>query len=489
MRNLNLFAKGSLRVRFMVMFCSVTIVITLSLGITSYKLMANHVEGNQRLHLVERAQIAASEFDRSINDKKSLLIQISKAREVQDFPITYRHPLLARHLAEFQDDFLSIGFIDANGNEELLIEDGHTSEVTATFSTDQSFLKAKKSPGTIIVTQHPSLNTITFTLGMKNYFGDVFLGCLRAVVSLEKTTSHFRETLVGRTGFLGLVNDKGILFKGKDSPTENDTLEKKQLPIGVIPNGFTEIEYPTGERFLSGFAATSIKSWHIAALLPYDEFLAGPNHLAVTFLGFGVVFLVVGSLVIIYLSSQLSVPLSRLVGATREIAAGHWDKIDLYEAPGEIGDLVAAFNSMTKELKETTVSRDFLDNILESMRESIIVTDLHGRIERVNRATCSMLDYPSAELIGEPITLLLTGIQCNSDHWIDQITRSSGQFTQRSYRNKNGREIPVFFSWARFSDAAGKTNGMVCIAQLQDSGHRHADSRNRVRTSNSQIAS
>ena len=50
----------------------------------------------------------------------------------------------------------------------------------------------------------------------------------------------------------------------------------------------------------------------------------------------------------------------------------------------EVGQLAAAFNGMVARLGETTVSKEYVDNILRSMGEALIVTGGDGRIERVN---------------------------------------------------------------------------------------------------------
>ncbi len=471
----------------MVVFSVVTIAVIFLLGITSYNLMVSHLEENQKLHLIEHARIAAKEVDRTIDDKRTLLFQIAQAREVQDFPTTYRHPLLARHLAEFQSSFPTITFIGTEGIEELKIENGHTSTDTGEFS-DSGFLQSRRSPGEVIVEQSPNEGTLILTLGMKNYFGDVFLGSLQAEIPLARLTTHFNDTLVARTGYLGIVNDRGVLFKVNDNPKQNKELFEQRLPTRGINTGFTKIENKAGKQFFIGIAGTKINSWKVVAILPYDEFISGPNRLAWSFVGFGVIFLVVGGAAISSLSARVSVPLHQLVEATHEIAVGHWKEINIKKAPGEIGALVEAFNTMTRSLKTTTVSRDFLDNILESMRESIIVTSLDGKIERTNEATSRMLGYTPLELIGQPISLVIPDTICGTDHWIDKVTRTSGHFAERIYRSKQGEAVPVTFSWVRFNDTEGKTKGMLCIAQQQESSSHPSAWRNRVRKESGKAA-
>jgi diguanylate cyclase (GGDEF)-like protein/PAS domain S-box-containing protein len=71
-----------------------------------------------------------------------------------------------------------------------------------------------------------------------------------------------------------------------------------------------------------------------------------------------------------------------------------------------LGDLAAVFNDMRDKLKRTTISRDYVDSVLSSMNEAIIITTADGKITRVNAATSRMLGYSDEELIGHHIDLI-----------------------------------------------------------------------------------
>ncbi len=64
----------------------------------------------------------------------------------------------------------------------------------------------------------------------------------------------------------------------------------------------------------------------------------------------------------------------------------------------ELGDLASVFNAMRDQLRSTTISRDYVDNILASMNDAIIVTTHDGRIKRINKATTHLLGYEEDEL-------------------------------------------------------------------------------------------
>jgi len=73
----------------------------------------------------------------------------------------------------------------------------------------------------------------------------------------------------------------------------------------------------------------------------------------------------------------------------------------------DLGDLAEVFNNMRTKLKKTTISRDYVDSILASMNEAIIVTSAEGTIKRVNDATARMLGYTEEELLRQPLEMIV----------------------------------------------------------------------------------
>ncbi len=80
----------------------------------------------------------------------------------------------------------------------------------------------------------------------------------------------------------------------------------------------------------------------------------------------------------------------------------------------EIGDLAETFREMASNLQRTTVSRDFLDNIIGNMLEVLVVTGPDGRITLFNRAACALLGYEIEELINTDILEIVVAEESES---------------------------------------------------------------------------
>lgn len=147
-------------------------------------------------------------------------------------------------------------------------------------------------------------------------------------------------------------------------------------------------------------------------------------------------------------------PLEQLMLFTRKMNAGDLSVRATVVRPDEVGELTSAFNQMLDRLSSTTVSRDYVDNVVRSLAESLIVVGADGKVETVNQATLEMLGYTEEELRGKPARIL-------SDMPPDPNRKS----VESTYRACDGREIPVLFTTSVLRTAAGEPRGTVWLAQ------------------------
>lgn len=100
--------------------------------------------------------------------------------------------------------------------------------------------------------------------------------------------------------------------------------------------------------------------------------------------------LFVATWIALFLARQISVPISALLDAAREVRRGNLSHRVQVKAIDELAALVRAFNEMTQELnansQELERRRRFTEAILESIPTGVISLDFDGTIRRVNRA-------------------------------------------------------------------------------------------------------
>ena len=99
-------------------------------------------------------------------------------------------------------------------------------------------------------------------------------------------------------------------------------------------------------------------------------------------------------------------------------------------------------------------AQEYVDNILRSMGESLLVTDPEMRIRRVNPSALRLLGYTEEQLIGQPVGQVVEG-----------DVPASSIAVERTYRTKSGEGISVLFSSAELRSGPGSLIGYVCLAQ------------------------
>jgi diguanylate cyclase (GGDEF)-like protein/PAS domain S-box-containing protein len=128
---------------------------------------------------------------------------------------------------------------------------------------------------------------------------------------------------------------------------------------------------------------------------------------------------------------------------------------------GELGELAAVFNDMREQLKATTISRDYLDSILESMNDAIIVTSQDGTIKRVNKATIHLLGLDEEALLGTSIDDIV-----NSRKKGSLVAEApSGLPREAFFDSKFGESIPISYTCSFLGGKEAESGDRIYAAQ------------------------
>jgi len=167
-----------------------------------------------------------------------------------------------------------------------------------------------------------------------------------------------------------------------------------------------------------------------------------------------------------WISRSITNPLHSLTSAAQQIGRGNLGTRINIKSKDEIGILVDAFDRMRMDLSKTTVSKTYVDNIITSMLDTLIVIDSQANITKVNRSTLTLLEYNREELIGKSIHRVIADGTTKSKSMIDELlSKGSVVNVEKTYVTKNGSEIPVLFSGAVMYGDAENIQGIVCVAR------------------------
>ena len=180
-------------------------------------------------------------------------------------------------------------------------------------------------------------------------------------------------------------------------------------------------------------------------------------------------FSVFGMILALFIARALSQPIKVLSSLSQRIGRGEYDVDIPVEHSDEIGELASSFNKMTKNLQssrdEIISAKEYTDNIIRSMINTIVVFTLGGVIKTVNKATYDLLGYQEDELIGRSVNMIFSEKFFESKGLYEVIKKGFVSNVENTYISKDGRKIPVLFSGSIMRDNHGKIQGIVCVAQ------------------------
>ena len=164
------------------------------------------------------------------------------------------------------------------------------------------------------------------------------------------------------------------------------------------------------------------------------------------------------------ISESIAKPIKHLEKTASEITKGKLNTILALDTSreDELGLLAQSFNEMVHSLKSSTVSKSFLDNILNSMLDSLIVVNMQGEIQKVNQATLNLLGYLEQELIGRNLSSILPNEWSSNKAWYPPNFIGTSEI---NYISKDDIEIPVAFSSSFIINDQNEAKGIVCLAR------------------------
>ncbi|BAY85243.1 multi-sensor hybrid histidine kinase [Calothrix parasitica NIES-267] len=141
--------------------------------------------------------------------------------------------------------------------------------------------------------------------------------------------------------------------------------------------------------------------------------------------------------------------------------------------------LVQGANEANLLLRTLTASKQYIDQIVTSMADALLVTTLSGKIKTINRTAQIFLEYDEAEICGKSISTVLKEV----DSWKEEIEQRGNVQTplfgpitplvkevETVCQTKTGKTIPVAFSCSKVQTEIEHFQGYVYI--LRDMSER-----------------
>ena len=184
-------------------------------------------------------------------------------------------------------------------------------------------------------------------------------------------------------------------------------------------------------------------------------------------LPFALIILILGITVAIVFASAITRPIALLTDAVEHLSKGALNEPITISSHDEIGHLATVFNSMTDKLRTTTVSREYMEKLIDSMNDVLIVISPDGVIQSVNRAYCELFGEKTDDVVGHRLTEFKEhdAPMCIASAFSQALEHGPIHGVESKCRTASGEIVPMLYSLAVMKDEDGQPQAIICAAQ------------------------
>ncbi|HXC21104.1 MAG TPA: diguanylate cyclase, partial [Steroidobacteraceae bacterium] len=162
-----------------------------------------------------------------------------------------------------------------------------------------------------------------------------------------------------------------------------------------------------------------------------------------------------------FIARRLSAPISALVKSADRIGEGDYTRPLAVQRHDELGDLQFALERMRQKLNETTITKNYLNTVLNSLSDSVLVTSPDGLVKSCNEAAQHLLGYTEAELLGKPLIGFIDEVHRSAF----DLTTSAPEARETVLRTARGQTIPVSMASSAITTEDPQFQGNIYVAR------------------------
>jgi PAS domain S-box-containing protein len=149
-------------------------------------------------------------------------------------------------------------------------------------------------------------------------------------------------------------------------------------------------------------------------------------------------------------------------------ALGQFDKrLSLSKKLDEVDAFIAGVNMLGEELKETTISRNYFNDIFNSVSDMVFVLNHEQKITNINKAVTDRLGFTLQGLDGKNMNDILPESVFADGNLLKKIPKSdhAGLQTEAIFSSKKNKKIPALLTITGFKIKGSKLPGFIITAK------------------------
>ncbi|WP_162852789.1 PAS domain-containing sensor histidine kinase [Dinghuibacter silviterrae] len=142
-------------------------------------------------------------------------------------------------------------------------------------------------------------------------------------------------------------------------------------------------------------------------------------------------------------------------------------RLDLSEKLDDIDAFITGVNMLGEELKDSTIRKNYVINILNSVSDIVLVLNRAGRIEEINKTACEQLECPREELLGRTLDEWQEGGRGSLFSFIFHQLKAGkpSVFSDSVFITATGKKIPVNIYSSYLMDDTRKNSSIIVTAK------------------------
>ena len=177
--------------------------------------------------------------------------------------------------------------------------------------------------------------------------------------------------------------------------------------------------------------------------------------------GIGGIALAIGLVLAWWAGRRMNQPISTLIRSADRIAQGDYTRPLEVGRRDELGELQAALERMRQKLRQTTINKNYLTNVLGSMTDAVFVTSPDGVIRMANPSACKLLSWGEDELVGRTIVSIFD----ERERGDFDMLRASQDTREAIVKTRHGQTIPVAITGSQITTDDPQYQGTIFVVR------------------------
>jgi diguanylate cyclase (GGDEF)-like protein/PAS domain S-box-containing protein len=177
--------------------------------------------------------------------------------------------------------------------------------------------------------------------------------------------------------------------------------------------------------------------------------------------GLGLVGAAIGALLGWRAGRKLEQPIVQLIRSADRIGQGDYTRPLDVVRKDELGELQQALERMRAKLRQTTINKNYMTSVLNSLTDAVFVTSPDGVVKTANAAACKMLGYGEEEILGRHISSMLD----ERERQDFDLLQAAQETRETVVRTRNGQTIPVSLTGSQIASDDPQFQGNIFVAR------------------------